>query len=181
MVTPAFLPSGITAASILVSIEALFSSIRLKTLSAAQIFLTTDRMEGVTIFLDQNENGVRDTGEDFTTTDVNGDYDFAFDPNDPDTPRDLPPGKYTVAQEVPEEWYQTSPTPAGAQSQLGKDQLAGMFPNITEEQIYNIFMHFKPELANSCVRYASGSRFMSILEDTPMPEGAEKLLATARQ
>ena len=64
-----------------------------------------------------------------------------------------------------------------AQSQLGEEQLSAMFPKISEEQLYNFFLYFKPDLANSCVRYASDSPFMSKLNKVAMPDGAGKLLA----
>ncbi len=65
-----------------------------------------------------------------------------------------------------------------AQSQLGEEQLSALFPKISEEQLYNFFLYFKPDLENSCVRYASDSPFMSKLNKVPMPDGAGKLLAT---
>jgi len=67
-----------------------------------------------------------------------------------------------------------------AQSQLGEEQLTALFPGITDEQLYNIFLWFKPDLENSCIRYASDSPFMSKLNNTPMPDGAEKLRATIK-
>ncbi len=67
------------------------------------------QMPGITVFLDQNQNGVLETGEDSRTTDANGYYEFTG----------LPVGDYTVAQLVPADWLQTTPTPAAASSQLG--------------------------------------------------------------
>jgi Protein of unknown function (DUF2889) len=67
-----------------------------------------------------------------------------------------------------------------AQSQLGEEELSAMFPDITEEQLYNIFLWFKPDLENSCVRYASDSPFMCKLSNIQMPVGAEKLRAAAK-
>ncbi len=66
------------------------------------------QMPGITVFLDQNQNGVLDTGEDSTTTDASGSYEFT----------ELPVGDYTVAQLVPDNWLQTTLTPA-APSRLG--------------------------------------------------------------
>ncbi|WP_233902915.1 putative Ig domain-containing protein [Stieleria maiorica] len=54
---------------------------------------------GWTIFLDQNQNGVRDAGERFTITDQNGDYAFT----------DLAEGRYTVREEARQGWEQTYP------------------------------------------------------------------------
>ena len=56
-------------------------------------------LEGWTIFLDDNENGELDTGEQFTVTDANGEYSFA----------NLTPGTYTVAEVQQDGWQQTYP------------------------------------------------------------------------
>lgn len=52
-----------------------------------------------TIYLDQNQNGKRDTGERYTVTDASGNFSF---PN-------LPPGSYVVAEELRSGWMQTAP------------------------------------------------------------------------
>ncbi|MEM6468299.1 MAG: putative Ig domain-containing protein [Planctomycetota bacterium] len=52
-----------------------------------------------TIYLDQNENGVRDVGERFTTTDENGMFRFTG----------LSEGTYFVREEVQQGWLQTYP------------------------------------------------------------------------
>jgi hypothetical protein len=66
-----------------------------------------------------------------------------------------------------------------AQSELGREQLNAMFPGLTEAQLYNFFLWFRPEMRNSCVRYAEGSHFMDRLAKIKMPEGADKLRALA--
>lgn len=66
-----------------------------------------------------------------------------------------------------------------AQSVRGREEVTGMFPGITEEQLYTIFMWFRPELHNSCVRYADSSSFMERLKNAKMPPKAEKLRAIA--
>jgi hypothetical protein len=53
-----------------------------------------------TVYLDQNRNGRLDAGEQFTTTDSNGNYDFT----------NLAPGTYTVAVVLPSGWSQTAQT-----------------------------------------------------------------------
>ena len=66
-----------------------------------------------------------------------------------------------------------------AQGIHGKTDLEKSFPGITEEQIYKIFLWFRPELKNSCVRYVDASPFMEKVENTQLPESAEKLKAIA--
>lgn len=66
-----------------------------------------------------------------------------------------------------------------AQSVVGKEELTARFPDITEEQMYNIFILFRPELCNSCVRYAETSPFMEKVRSARRPEEAEKLAAIA--
>lgn len=66
-----------------------------------------------------------------------------------------------------------------AQSVVGREELNAMFPEITEEQLYNIFLWFRPEIKNSCVRYAADSPFIDKLEHVDMPQGSEKLRAIA--
>jgi hypothetical protein len=68
-----------------------------------------------------------------------------------------------------------------AQATHGKEALGSAFPGITEEQLYKIFLWFKPELKNSCVRYGEDSPFMQRIKSTIVPEGAEKLKAVAEQ
>jgi SdrD B-like protein/PKD domain-containing protein len=55
--------------------------------------------EDVTVYLDQNNNGELDPGEQSTTTDANGDYIF----------NKLPVGEYVVREVVPEGYRQTAP------------------------------------------------------------------------
>lgn len=56
-------------------------------------------LEGWTIFLDKDDNGVLDEGEDFTETDEDGSYSFD----------DLDPGTYRVCEELQNGWSQTFP------------------------------------------------------------------------
>jgi hypothetical protein len=60
-----------------------------------------------------------------------------------------------------------------AQGIYGKTELEKAFPGITEEQIYKIFLEFRPELKNSCVRYVDASPFMEKVEKSQLPERAE--------
>ncbi len=60
---------------------------------------TEPLLEGWTIFLDQNENGVLDAGEVSTTTDEFGEYSFTG----------LVPGPYTVAEVMQPDWSQSYP------------------------------------------------------------------------
>ncbi|MEM9008948.1 MAG: S8 family serine peptidase, partial [Cyanobacteria bacterium P01_F01_bin.86] len=53
-----------------------------------------------TIYLDQNQNGQLDSGEQSAVTDTNGSYSFTG----------LAAGQYTVAEVVPTGWEQTSPS-----------------------------------------------------------------------
>ena len=57
------------------------------------------QLSGWTVYLDSNNNGQFDTGENSTQTDANGDYSFA----------NLRPGTYSVAQIVQTGWQQTYP------------------------------------------------------------------------
>jgi RHS repeat-associated protein len=55
-------------------------------------------LEEWTIYLDQNNNGTRDTNERFTVTDANGNYQF----------NNLVPGRYLVREELRSGWMQTT-------------------------------------------------------------------------
>jgi hypothetical protein len=68
-----------------------------------------------------------------------------------------------------------------AQGVIGKEELGGAFPGITEEQIYKIWFWFKPEIQNSCIRYVDGSPFMQNVKTVTLPKGAEKLKAIAQK
>ncbi len=57
-------------------------------------------LSGWTIYLDQNQNGELDDGENSTVTNAAGDYIFNF----------LTPGTYTVAEVLKPGWEQTHPT-----------------------------------------------------------------------
>lgn len=64
-----------------------------------------------------------------------------------------------------------------AQGVLCKEQLDAMFPSLTEAQIYNFFLWFRPELRNSCILYAEKSSFMQAVSKVKMPIGMRKLRA----
>lgn len=72
-----------------------------------------DSTEGVfsgwTVYLDQNRNGVKDTGERSTTSDASGNYTFA----------NLTPGTYYVEEVVPSGYAQTTPGSAGLSAGSG--------------------------------------------------------------
>jgi len=57
-----------------------------------------------------------------------------------------------------------------AQGVITEEKLNAMYPGISEAQIYNIFMMFRPELRNSCIRYADTSPFMKIVDSASLPE-----------
>ncbi len=61
----------------------------------------------------------------------------------------------------------------------GREEITAMFPDITEEQLFSMFLWFRPELHNSCVRYADSSPFMEGVRNAKMPAKAEKLRAVA--
>lgn len=67
----------------------------------------------------------------------------------------------------------------GAQSILGREYCTEMFPGISEEQLYHIFLWFRPQLQNSCIRYADDSPFVDKIRNVELPAGAEKLRAVA--
>lgn len=68
-----------------------------------------------------------------------------------------------------------------AQAIYGKEALSASFPGITEAQLYKIFLWFKPELENSCVRYGENARFMQEVKKAQVPEGAEALKDFAKK
>ena len=63
-----------------------------------------------------------------------------------------------------------------AQGVVTKETLNTHYPDISEAQVYNIFMMFRPELRNSCIRYADKSPFMKIVNSASLPEGFRKSL-----
>ena len=63
---------------------------------------------GRTVYLDNNDNGTFDIGEQTTTTTATGDYSFDH----------LPPGTYNVRQVVPPGWTQTFPSSGPGTLQL---------------------------------------------------------------
>ena len=74
-------------------------------------------------------------------------------------------------------FYEACYNVAQAQRVQGGNELARLFPGIREEQMYKIFFWFRPEIANSCIRYADNAPFMQKIKTTELPEGAEKLKA----
>ncbi len=69
-------------------------------------------LAGRTVFLDQNQNSLLDTGEVSATTDSAGRYQFAG----------LNPGTYHVAQVLPGNWHQTWPQLGSRSVTLGDPQ-----------------------------------------------------------
>ncbi len=63
-----------------------------------------------------------------------------------------------------------------AQGVVTEENLIAEYPGISESQIYNIFMRFRPELRNSCIRYANTSPFMEIVDSASLPENFPKSL-----
>ncbi len=63
-----------------------------------------------------------------------------------------------------------------AQYHVSRAELTGMFPGITEEQLFKIWTFARPDLKNSCLRYADDSPFMQRVEEAQWPRGVEKLL-----
>jgi protocatechuate 3,4-dioxygenase beta subunit len=69
-------------------------------------------LSGATIYLDANNNGSLDSGEQFTTTASDGSYSF----------QDLYPGDYVVREVVPAGTYQTGPSAGLYSVTVGQDQ-----------------------------------------------------------
>lgn len=67
-----------------------------------------------------------------------------------------------------------------SQSVIGREYYTRIFPHISEEQLYHMFLWFRPSLENSCIRYAENSAFMAKVRDVELPEGAEKFRAIAK-
>lgn len=76
-------------------------------------------LQGWTIFLDDDNNGVLDTGETSTTTDANGNYSFPG----------LGPGTYRVREELQTDWQQTTGNPADITSVSGVNVANVLFGN----------------------------------------------------
>ncbi|MBE0617817.1 MAG: hypothetical protein IH608_07825, partial [Proteobacteria bacterium] len=68
-----------------------------------------------------------------------------------------------------------------AQNVHSEDELSGMFPGITEEQIYKIYFWFRPDIRDGCIRYSQDTPFMQRVRTTDMPPGAERLKAVAKK
>lgn len=61
-----------------------------------------------------------------------------------------------------------------AQGVFTEERLRTLYPDISEAQVYNIFMMFRPELRNSCIRYADSSPFMEIVDRASLPKNFPK-------
>lgn len=68
-----------------------------------------------------------------------------------------------------------------AESIYGQEIVKTLHPEITEEQMYKIFLWFKPDLRDSCARYSRESPFMQRVNESKPPEGSEKLKALAQE
>jgi hypothetical protein len=68
-----------------------------------------------------------------------------------------------------------------AQGHIMKEQLEEFFPEITETQILKFFMLFRPELKNSCVRYADHSPVMDAIRNSPLPQNADQFVGLAKR
>ena len=68
-----------------------------------------------------------------------------------------------------------------AQSVVGKEELTTLFPELTEAQMYNIFLFFRPELRGSCIRYTEPSPFMEMVNNVSLPGKVQRLLRPAQR
>ncbi|MFC1858096.1 DUF2889 domain-containing protein [Thermodesulfobacteriota bacterium] len=68
-----------------------------------------------------------------------------------------------------------------AQATYGKETLCSSFPGLTEEQMYKIFLWFKPEIEDSCVRYDRDAPFLQRAKKADLPEGAEQIKELAKK
>lgn len=68
-----------------------------------------------------------------------------------------------------------------AQGRIMRDKLEDFFPGITEAQILKVFLMFRPQLLDSCVRYVKTSPFMDIVSNSPLPQNANKFVTLARR
>lgn len=62
-------------------------------------------------------------------------------------------------------------------SYVSEEELNAMFPGITEEQRFKIYTLIRPDMKNSCLRYADDSPFMQRVNEATWVEGVDKLLA----
>ena len=76
-------------------------------------------IEGVTVFLDTNNNGVLDIGERSTTTDVDGNYSFD----------NVGPGSYFVREVLPVGFVQSTSNPATIDTSSGTNVSGVLFGN----------------------------------------------------
>ena len=61
------------------------------------------------------------------------------------------------------------------QGTFARAELGRVFKGISEEQIYKIFIMFKPDMIDSCVCYSKDSHFLQSIEKASLPKGAEHL------
>jgi len=76
-------------------------------------------ISGVTVYLDLNDNGVKDAGEPEDTTDANGDYEFA----------DKNPGSYVVRETNPAGYTSTGDTDGANDDKISVTLTSGMDSN----------------------------------------------------
>ncbi|MBI4773201.1 MAG: DUF2889 domain-containing protein [Deltaproteobacteria bacterium] len=60
---------------------------------------------------------------------------------------------------------------------LGKQYLKVQFPGIEDEQIYKIWLALRPDIGNSCLRYADDSPFMKKVAETEWPQGSQEFVS----
>lgn len=65
-------------------------------------------------------------------------------------------------------------------SYVSEEELLAMFPGITEEQRFKIYTLVRPDMKNSCLRYADDSPFMQRVKEAQWVEGVEKVLAQVK-
>ena len=56
-------------------------------------------------------------------------------------------------------------------SYVSEEELTETFPGITEEQRFKIYTSFRPDMKNSCLRYADDSPFMHRVKEAAWVEG----------
>lgn len=67
-----------------------------------------------------------------------------------------------------------------AQGRILRNQLNEFFPEITEAQIIKFALMFRPELLDSCVRYSKTSPFIETVNNSSLPENANRFVALVR-
>jgi uncharacterized membrane protein len=122
-------PAAITLTSVQIVSGVNFGNFRLISISGNKFQDTNGNgvrnpgeggLQGFTIFLDANNNGVLDTGERSTTTDANGNYSFA----------NIGPGTYRVREVVKLGFVQMTNNPANIVATSGTNVTGILFGNI---------------------------------------------------